>query len=849
MEKNWVSLHTHSQYSLFDGICDIRELVSQAAGFGMPAIAISDHGHLGAAIKVFQTCREFGIKPIIGIEAYITTDAKLRGSQGKNNNHILLLAKNNAGYKNLCTLSSLAYQDENFYRKPRIDFNLLDQYGDGLIVSSACLKGEIAEAITKGGSEGYSIAKHIASTYKERFKDDYYLELMFHGMNAKSDKSSKDDSMKKLQASVIAGKMKLSKELGIPTIFTNDCLDGNSIIITEYGAKKIKDINVRDLVLTHTGHFKKVIKIVEKESDKKRIKIFLPSSYNNTPNDMIITEDHAFYAFDNETNTFSWIEAKSLDHKKHRLYFPKIKDKEETTPFVDIYAARSGVKDNGINGFIGRKDYIDNSNSLDFNFDLLSDEEKMDLFYLFGLFIGDGHASKTTNSFSIIVNVDNDFGNRIVPNFMKIFGTVNTQTKYKVNNYRMTNRYLSRFFRKKFYDENGNKIFPTDFYGFESKYKSAIINGMLDADGHINKRSCISFHNTSLSLVAFFQRCMYEHGVYSHLTRCKKNVVKSRYNWESFEKEQYSWTSSISGKIKAFQFLSEYKKHFKHFICPQKRQNSINTKTTKEYVEDGVLIKFNKEYVEHNDTVWDIEVDEDHSFCTNLGIVHNCHYVCQDGHYIRAIKMECQSHRPQNDNADDGNEEDEKGYAAGEYKEFYLKSPELMYASFPQFHDALQRTLEVAEKCNANIAIGKSAKVRLPNFNIPQSEAYTKFKASYADMVGHLDENAAYLTFMSWKGLVERGLNRDPKYIERLKYELAVITKTEYAKYFLIVADYIFNARATGNEVGPGRGSAAGSLMCYCLEITDIDPVEFGISFERFLASEVGFVLEERDFA
>lgn len=440
--KEWISLHTHSEFSLFDGTPKVDALARKAKEHGVRALALTDHGTIGGSIKFFQACKDNGIKPIIGMEAYVAYEAKLKGEQGKNNNHLLLLAKNEKGFQNLKILSTLSYEPENFYRKPRIDFDMLDKYGDGLIVSSACLKGEVCEAITQNGPEGYELAKGIASRYKERFKDDYYIELMFHGMNADP---ANENRMKnqKLQAMVFGKLLQLSKELGIPTILTNDV----------------------------------------------------------------------------------------------------------------------------------------------------------------------------------------------------------------------------------------------------------------------------------------------------------------------------------------------------HCIHPE-------------------------------------------------------------DHHVRNIKISTQGGKPKI--AEDGTVSTHK-YDDG-CKEYYFKSPEEVYKQFSKQQFAIEQTIEVADKCNLDIALGSKAKVRLPNFDIPDTEEFKKFREKMDNQLVHLSDTAKYLTYLAWAGLAKKKLHTSPEHVSRLKYELAVITKTEYAKYFVIVADYIEHARSIGLYVGPGRGSAAGSLMCFCLGITNLDPIKYGMSFERFLAAEEGYIFEERDF-
>jgi len=151
----FIHLHVHSQFSLLDGLPKIDELVNKAKEYNMPALALTDHGAMYGVIEFYQKCQKAGIKPIIGLEAYLG-----RGSRFDKQNkvdtdpyHLILLVKSHQGYQNLLKLTSLAHL-EGFYYKPRIDWELLEKYHEGLIALSACLKGEIPRLILNGNLKG-----------------------------------------------------------------------------------------------------------------------------------------------------------------------------------------------------------------------------------------------------------------------------------------------------------------------------------------------------------------------------------------------------------------------------------------------------------------------------------------------------------------------------------------------------------------------------------------------------------------------------------------------------------------------------------------------------------------------
>jgi DNA polymerase-3 subunit alpha len=205
---SFVHLHTHSEYSLLDGANRIDDLIKRAKEFEQPALAITDHGNLHAAWEFQEQARKAGVKPIIGMEAYVARGDrrdKTRAAQGeKNYFHLVLLARDLQGYRNLVKLTSLAYT-EGFYGKPRLDRELLSKYHEGLIVSSACMAGEVAQHLLE---DRYAEAKTVASWYAERFKGRYYLEVQAHNAGEQI----------KLNEQIF----KLAKDLSLPVVATND---------------------------------------------------------------------------------------------------------------------------------------------------------------------------------------------------------------------------------------------------------------------------------------------------------------------------------------------------------------------------------------------------------------------------------------------------------------------------------------------------------------------------------------------------------------------------------------------------------------------------------------------------
>lgn len=200
-----IPIHLHTEFSLLDGMIRVSELVNYAKENELPAVAITDHGVMYSAIEFYEKAKEAGINPLIGCEFYVH-DGDIHQKDNTHNPcyHLVIIAKNSQGYKNLIKLVSTAWC-EGFYYKPRINFELLKQYHEGLICSSACLGGEVLKHLANGE---YEKAKETAKRYQDLFGDDYYIELQDHGL----------EEQKRTNPLLI----KLAKELGIKMIITND---------------------------------------------------------------------------------------------------------------------------------------------------------------------------------------------------------------------------------------------------------------------------------------------------------------------------------------------------------------------------------------------------------------------------------------------------------------------------------------------------------------------------------------------------------------------------------------------------------------------------------------------------
>ena len=209
----FVHLHNHSEYSLLDGYGHVEDMVKRAAELGQPAMALTDHGNVYAAIDFYKAAKSADIKPIIGMEGYVAAGSRhdrtaAEGASGGSQPHITLLAEDMTGYRNLLQLASKAHL-EGFYYRPRVDRELLAEHSEGIIVLSGCLSGELARDVLRLGGD-LSDARKTASWYREVFGDRYYLELMDHAHVEGQDTVNK-------------AVCQISDEMGIDLVVTNDC--------------------------------------------------------------------------------------------------------------------------------------------------------------------------------------------------------------------------------------------------------------------------------------------------------------------------------------------------------------------------------------------------------------------------------------------------------------------------------------------------------------------------------------------------------------------------------------------------------------------------------------------------
>jgi DNA polymerase-3 subunit alpha len=248
MSRPFVHLHCHSHFSLLDGASPIGKLVNKAKASGMTALALTDHGNLYGALEFYQKAKAAGINPIIGYEAYIAPGSRFNKDVSKNEEasyHLTLLAQNQTGFKNLVKLSSAGFL-EGFYRKPRIDKELLAAHSEGLICLSGCVSGEFSRAILRGGNPEFEAdqAEKIAAWFQQIFGDRYFIEIQNNGLD--------------IQQQALEGAVDVARRMGLPLVATSDSHYVNR-----------EDAEAQDVLLCiNTGRFRTDTNRMKMEGDQ-----------------------------------------------------------------------------------------------------------------------------------------------------------------------------------------------------------------------------------------------------------------------------------------------------------------------------------------------------------------------------------------------------------------------------------------------------------------------------------------------------------------------------------------------------------------------------------------------------
>ncbi len=296
-EKPFVHLHCHSHFSLLDGASPIKALVRKAKDSGMNALAITDHGNLYGALEFYRAAKDAEINPVLGIEAYVAPGSRHQKEPGESSYHLTLLAQNRTGFRNLVKMSSKAFL-EGFYRKPRIDRELLAEHSEGVICLSGCVSGEFSRAILKGGNPELNLeeAMETARWFHSIFGDRYFIEIQNNNLE--------------IQRLAMEGAVEVARRLGLPLVATSDAHYVNQ-----------EDAEAQDILLcVNTGKFR---------TDSNRMRMEGNQFHLRTPEEMYA----AFPGFEDALQQSQRIaDSVEIDLELGKRHFPSFEVPQEKTP-------------------------------------------------------------------------------------------------------------------------------------------------------------------------------------------------------------------------------------------------------------------------------------------------------------------------------------------------------------------------------------------------------------------------------------------------------------------------------------------------------------------------------------
>lgn len=794
---------------------------------------------MGAVPRQIRACEKNGISPIFAIEFYIqpghkdkqsftAMDAEQKKSIRKSY-HLLAIAYNQTGYKNLVNLSSWAWI-EGFYYRPRVNYEILQKHKEGVIFTSCCYNSEIGQAFEHGGKEA---ADEMIRRYVGMFGDNFYLEIMLLDFS----------KQKPYDAYIVDA----ASRFNLPIILTQDCFVPGTLILTDSGYKTIENINVGDMVYTHKNRFKKV-EVVASRALKENEKVYRVKSNVGTYL-FEATGNHKMYVVSKNDDVFSfqWKKVDELN-KKDYLLVPKYnKDlffNKDDTKYIDLfdfleegvdYKLSDGEYKNKKN-FLCQTYYDEKEKSIIsyFRFDRKNTvkiprflEITDEFLKIIGWYIAEGW--RDPNSFQVGFAFHENEMNvaKFVENYFNKFGI--KSKIYKVSekeiSVKFSSKVFNRFFGKLCGTGCGNKHLPYINGTWVGKWSIRQILHVLHCwalgDGCNRKsfgREVYSFNSTSKGLI-FEASTIFNSIGYLNFPSCRVHNGK---NWKDL------WVITLSGER-----ANDVKKMFE--------TNEVTQSSHSHFWHDfesywGVQF-IDKEEVNSYKVVYDMQVEEDHSFTANMITCSNCHYCLQEDSKYQRYMLMIQKDTTVHDIEKKLQADDKAEIFELQDTNLWMKSEEELNEKWAQMYqdviplDVFERAKENTVKiCHKAKGIQIDRSIKLPQM----PDANEKFKE-------------LIIKGFKWRNLKGRA------YEMRLKEEYELITRKEFASYFLIQKQIIDEGRRAApkimswpdwddghDAVGPGRGSCCGSLVCYCLGITDVDPIKHNLLFSRFLSEARG---------
>jgi hypothetical protein len=807
--KYFVPLHFHSSFSAFDGLAPVKKLVHTARKMGFRSVALTDHGNISGWIQFIQECYattdkngnslEYPtIKPILGVETYLARKMEWKSKEHqpdlrKGNRHLILLAKNWNGYQNICRLVDKSWT-EGFYFDPRIDLDILSKHSNGIVCGSAC------------------------------FLEDQYIE-------------------------------------------------------TGKGLKKIIDLSLNDIIFNKYG---KPVKIKTLTTRKYSGFIYEISAKGHF-GEIQCTQDHKIYVYDNNSNNFKWVKSENIDKNKHFLTYPvcKYDNSNNKINLWDFVKDIDWWKTKDLKNIREKEIFLNE-----------------DICYLFGLYLSEGGMSnfgcKINWTFNlkekkIVKDVE-----RILFDQFSLHSVIRERpelNRIDIEVFSVELKYLIKFLLG---IKSNGKYIHYIIKNTNIKNKIALLRGAFLGDGYFEKRKegygKFTYASVSRSLINDIRYICTSLGFITSSTsygkRIDKNNVrhKKSYYIMSYGGDGF-FAKSIMDNAVDFSLLKNrnYNKRYKiidnKLILPIKNIVSkkvkkidvycLNEPDTNSFLADGFIVHnclsnvinanlYNDRYDKAKKAASifkDIFKDDFyleimfHGINTQQKIIPDILKlgkeldipICatQDTHYLE--KNQKMSQEVLMCASTNKCLKDPK-HISMPYGEFYLKSATEMMEIFKDIPQVVYNTIAIAEKIDTDDIVKNLffTGMHLPKIDIPQP----------------FNSPQEYMEHLAWEGMKRVGWDKSQKHIDRLKMEIADVkvakenNNYDFATYFLIVRDYINYAKSKDILVGPGRGSGFGSALLRCLGITwgNVDPIKYGLIWERFLGFSESRYIIDKDF-
>jgi len=817
--------HAHSHFSL-DGGSTVQKLVKRAKQLGRTAMNLTDHGNMNGLADLHMCCaKEEGIKAIHGIELYVINDQWFPSKVGKDNKqrqqhkHLTCHFLDQTAYAWFCGKSvDMERRAVTVFgeRKQILYWHELLEIADHIVLGSGCLGSFVMSAVRDGNLE---LAERIYCELRSAVKPGrFFAEIFPHQLTETWQKPEYDKDKKKIiksgyfKSNEICGHapldvmkspnefiISLATKYGDPIVCSEDCVEAGTFIRTPYGMKKIEHILPGEYVLTHKGRYRKVLKTRGVLSEKRKVEISMDGF-----NTLTLTEDHLVFSKKtlNQWSPFEkarqekWI--KSSDLKKGDFVFiPKsthfgfnVVTKIDMLQYFHHNYRRLQTTQNSISyENRGKKIIIDRFIDLD--------EE---LCFIIGLFLGDGNAHNNLISFAFDTETYALMAPKIIKYCIKLHLSYDEKHEENHSIIRIINTAFAKFFRDSFY-KHKEKSIPWWIWETNLKNKLKVIEGICWSDGGDRNGTETAFNGVTIGvnniiIPSFVKEVMAQNNIYS-----------------SFSSRKTNGSTSLTHTVNVLREIAS--------VCslwgtPEER------KVNKRYeTQTGWWIRIeNIGFCCSNNSFYDLEVEEDHSFATESIAVHNCHVSTPEEWSTQNIKMG-------------------RGADAWRFSIPYAMNDTDFWADHlkKQLGENLitDRFIEkMVDNSHRFVDLFQDYKFSTykDKWILPTTEIV--FKDQYK---GLSNKQILKKMIVEFGRMPPKSNPRFKEYMDRLTYEVNVLSdngQLDLLPYFFVLADLVKWAKAN-NRICQARGSAGGSLVAYLLGITVTDPIEWDLQFERFL--------------